>query len=92
MSDIIHELIERVKQANNDGTKLKIVGGGSKNFMGRQSEGELISTAEHSGIVSYEPIELVLTARAGTPLVEINAAPVNEPILIRQKMLSITID
>ena len=74
MSDIIHEQIERVKQANNDGTKLKIVGGGSTNFMGRQSEGELISTAEHSGIVSYEPIELVLTARAGTPLVEINAA------------------
>ena len=74
MSDISHELIERVRQASADGTKLKIIGGGSKDFMGRQSEGELLSLAEHSGIVSYEPIELVLTARAGTPLVDINAA------------------
>lgn len=72
--DISHELIEQVKQASSDATKLRIVGAGSKNFMGRQSGGQPISVAEHSGIVSYEPIELVLTARAGTPLVEINAA------------------
>ncbi|TXD97871.1 glycolate oxidase subunit GlcE [Psychrobacter frigidicola] len=73
-TDISHELIEQVKQASAYGKKLKIVGGGSKDFMGRQSEGEPISIAKHSGIVSYEPIELVLTARAGTPLIEINAA------------------
>lgn len=72
--DISHELIERVKQASNEGTKLRIIGGGSKDFMGRQPEGKAISLAQHSGIVSYEPIELVLTARAGTPLVEITAA------------------
>lgn len=74
MKDISHELIEQVKRASNDGTKLRIVGGGSKDFMGRQSKGEPISLAEHSGIVSYEPIELVLTARAGTPLTEISQA------------------
>ncbi|WP_352337364.1 glycolate oxidase subunit GlcE [Psychrobacter sp. 16-MNA-CIBAN-0192] len=74
MKDISQQLIEQVKQASNDGTKLRIVGGGSKNFMGRQIEGEPLSIAEHTGIVSYEPIELVLTARAGTPLVDINAA------------------
>lgn len=72
--DISHELIERVKQASTDGIALKIVGGGSKDFMGRQTEGEPVNLAEHSGIVSYEPIELVLTARAGTPLVDINSA------------------
>ena len=74
MSDISHQLIEQVKHASAAGTKLKIIGGGSKDFMGRQSQGEALSLAGHSGIVSYEPIELVLTARAGTPLLEINAA------------------
>lgn len=74
MKDISQELIEQVRQASNGGTKLRIIGGGSKNFMGRQVEGEPLSLAEHSGIVTYEPIELVLTARAGTPLVDINAA------------------
>lgn len=75
MKDISQELIEQVKHASNNGTKLRIVGGGSKDFMGRQvEEAETLSLAEHRGIVSYEPIELVLTARAGTPLVDINAA------------------
>lgn len=72
MKDISAELIEQVKQASNDGSKLQIIGGGSKEFMGRTPEGVPLSLAEHSGIVSYEPIELVLTARAGTPLTEIN--------------------
>ncbi|GGB40656.1 glycolate oxidase subunit GlcE [Oceanisphaera marina] len=73
MKDISHELIDRVKLARTDGTKLRIVGGGSKDFMGRELEGEPLSMAEHSGILSYQPIELVLTARAGTPLVDIEA-------------------
>ncbi len=74
MSDVSAELIERVKQASSDGNKLSIVGGGSKDFMGRIATGAPLSLAEHTGIVSYEPIELVLTARAGTPLIEINNA------------------
>ena len=48
------------------------MGGGSKQFMGREPIGEPISLSEHRGIISYEPIELVLTARAGTPIHEIN--------------------
>lgn len=74
MKDISQQLIEQIQQASSQGTKLRIVGGGSKDFMGRQVEGEPLNIAEHTGIVSYEPIELVLTARAGTPLVDINAA------------------
>ena len=74
MKDISQQLIEQIKQASSQGTKLRIGGGGSKDFMGRQVEGEPLNIAEHTGIVSYEPIELVLTARAGTPLVDINAA------------------
>lgn len=74
MKDISAELIEQIKQASSEGSKLQIVGGGSKDFMGRTPEGIPLNIAEHSGIVSYEPIELVLTARAGTPLTEINNA------------------
>ncbi|MBO1519203.1 glycolate oxidase subunit GlcE [Oceanisphaera pacifica] len=73
MKDISHELIERVKLARTDGEKLRIVGGNSKHFMGRELEGEPISLTEHRGILSYQPIELVLTARAGTPLADIEA-------------------
>lgn len=74
MTDITHALIARVKQASHDGTALQIIGGGSKQFMGRESIGDPISLSEHRGIISYEPIELVLTARAGTPLHEIKDA------------------
>ena len=73
MKDLTLELIERVRQARTDSTQLQIVGGGSKAFMGREAEGEPLSLSEHSGILSYQPIELVLTARAGTPVVEIDA-------------------
>lgn len=74
MTDISQMLIERVKQANKDGTKLQIIGGGSKAFMGRTPTGEPINLSEHRGITSYEPVELVLTARAGTPLIDIHKA------------------
>ena len=74
MTDITHALIARVKQASHDGTALQIIGGCSKQFMGRESIGDPISLSEHRGIISYEPIELVLTARAGTPLHEIKDA------------------
>lgn len=74
MKDMSQQLIERVKQAGQNGTKLRIVGGGSKDFMGREAIGEPVSMAEHSGILSYQPIELVLTARAGTRLSDIKAA------------------
>lgn len=74
MTDISAQLIEQVKQAASDGTALQIIGGGSKAFMGRTPTGAPISLAEHSGIISYEPVELVLTARAGTPLSQIKDA------------------
>jgi glycolate oxidase FAD binding subunit len=68
------ELIERVKQAAADRAPLCIRGGGSKAFYGRHCEGEPLDLAGHRGIVSYEPSELVVTARAGTPLADIEAA------------------
>ncbi|NWG86385.1 MAG: glycolate oxidase subunit GlcE [Hydrogenophilaceae bacterium] len=70
-ADLTRELQERVAEAAAAGTRLAIVGGGSKAFLGRTAQGTPLNVAGHSGVVSYEPRELVLTARAGTPLREI---------------------
>lgn len=74
MSDISRELVRQIQAARANGGKLNIVGRSSKAFMGRETTGEPISVAEHCGIVSYQPVELVMTARAGTSLAEIDAA------------------
>ena len=67
------ELQDRVRAAFNDKTMLEIVGGNSKRFYGNTNthKTEIIETRIHQGIISYEPSELVITARAGTPLKEI---------------------
>jgi glycolate oxidase FAD binding subunit len=53
---------------------LRLRGGGSKDFYGGLPAGEVLDTRGHSGIVSYEPTELVVTARCGTPLAELESA------------------
>jgi glycolate oxidase FAD binding subunit len=50
---------------------LEVVGGGSKRAIGRPVRGDVLDLGALSGIVAYEPAELVLTARAATPLAEI---------------------
>jgi glycolate oxidase FAD binding subunit len=72
--DLTATLTEQIIDAASHGGALRIEGGGSKHFYGRRTEGEPLVVAEHRGIVSYEPTELVLTARAGTPLADIEAA------------------
>jgi glycolate oxidase FAD binding subunit len=73
-ADIGAQLQERVAAACAAGTPLCIVGGDSKRFYGRTPRGEVLSVAEHRGIVNYRPAELVITARAGTPLSDIEMA------------------
>jgi len=67
-------LLEQVEQALAERRALRIQGGNSKARLGRPVAGELLDTRAHRGIVSYDPTELVLTARAGTPLADIEAA------------------
>jgi glycolate oxidase FAD binding subunit len=67
-------LVERVAGACKSGQALDIRGGGSKGFYGEPPRGELLDMTDLSGISSYEPTELVVTARAGTPLAELEAA------------------
>lgn len=64
-------LLEQVNQALSTGTPLRIQGSNSKAFLGRPVAGDVLDTREHRGIVSYDPTELVITARAGTPLSEL---------------------
>lgn len=73
MNDLIHVWRERIRAAAAEGRSLHIRGGGSKDFYGRQAVGELLDTRMCSGIVNYEPSELVVTVRAGTLLAELEA-------------------
>lgn len=73
MTDISGQLQQQVADAAGRGQALEIVGGRSKAFYGRPVNGESLELAGHRGIISYEPTELVIRARAGTPLREIEA-------------------
>jgi glycolate oxidase FAD binding subunit len=71
---IIEQLSQSIRAAAATHSPLRIQGSGSKAFYGRSTQGDLLDVSAYRGIVSYEPTELVLTARAGTPLQEIEAA------------------
>jgi glycolate oxidase FAD binding subunit len=72
-SDISSDLQQQVLEAFRNGTPLSISGSGSKSFLGNPVQGQTIEVRGHRGIVEYDPRELVLTARSGTPLDEIEA-------------------
>lgn len=74
MDDLLNTFRERVLRAGRDRTPLRIRGGGSKDWYGCTPQGELLETSGYQGIVCYEPTELVITARCGTPLRDIEAA------------------
>jgi glycolate oxidase FAD binding subunit len=78
MDSSLLDLTDRVRAAHSSGQALRIRGHGSKDFLADQAPdkllGQLLDTTEHSGIVSYEPTELVVTVKAGTPLAELEAA------------------
>jgi glycolate oxidase FAD binding subunit len=69
----LNSLIDAVRQAGADGRVLRLRGGGSKDFWGQSLTGDVLDTRAYRGIVSYEPSELVVTVRCGTPLAELEA-------------------
>jgi glycolate oxidase FAD binding subunit len=71
--DLTNELAGAIKAAHDSRRPLRIFGGDTKRAYGRVVEGESFSLAGHRGIVAYDPTELVITARAGTPIAEIEA-------------------
>ncbi len=70
----LNELRERVSVAHHERRPLRLRGAGTKDFYGESVEGELLDLRPYRGIVDYEPSELVITARCGTPLSEIESA------------------
>lgn len=75
--DDSERLVAEVAHAFERRAPLRIRGGNSKAFLGRETDTaqlDTLDTRSHRGIVSYDPTELVITARAGTPLAELNAA------------------
>ncbi len=73
-NDISLRLQEAVQKAVVDKSPLNIIGGDSKSFLGCTPQGQPLMVSDNRGIINYEPTELVITARAGTPLSEIEAA------------------
>ena len=69
----LEETVARVRAAAAHGQPLRIVGGGSKDSYGQALAGEPLDVRGLAGIVDYEPSELVVTVRPGTPLAELEA-------------------
>ncbi|KQQ91879.1 glycolate oxidase subunit GlcE [Massilia sp. Leaf139] len=70
---MIEHFREQIRAAAARQQPLRIRGGGSKDWYGGALLGDILDTRGHSGVVDYEPTELVITARCGTPLAEIEA-------------------
>lgn len=73
----LQRIVDRVRAAQADATPLAIAGHGSKAFYGASLDApasDPLNLTALSGISSYEPTELVVTVRAGTPLAELEAA------------------
>ena len=71
---IVDQFAKAIHEARARKQPLRIRGGGTKDFYGEGLHGEVLDTKTYSGIVEYEPTELVITARAGTPIAEVEAA------------------
>ena len=68
------DLCDAITQAIREAEKLAITGGATKSGVGRHVENaRRLDMRSFSGIVDYDPAELVLTVRAGTPLAEVEA-------------------
>ena len=65
---------QQILAASAAGKSLRLRGGGTKDWYGQRLDGEVLDTRAYAGIIDYEPTELVITARCGTPLAEIEAA------------------
>lgn len=73
MSDPVNQFADTIRAAADAKRPLNIRGGGSKAFYGNAPSGDDLDVTAYRGIISYEPTELVITARAGTPLAEIES-------------------
>jgi len=73
MDTTLREFADRIGHAAGTGSPLRLRGGGSKDWYGQDVQGTVLDTTAYHGITDYEPTELVISARCGTPLAEIEA-------------------
>lgn len=74
MENVLQTFKERIATATASKSPLRIKGNGTKDWYGQSLQGEVLDTTAYSGIIAYDPTELVVTARAGTSLREIGKA------------------
>ncbi len=70
-ADALRTFADTIRAAAAGGKRLRIRGGGTKDFYGQALEGEILDTRAYAGVVAYDPTELVITVRGGTPLAEV---------------------
>ncbi|HEY2395598.1 MAG TPA: glycolate oxidase subunit GlcE [Rudaea sp.] len=73
MEAALAQMRDRIVAAHRAKSPLRLRGAGTKDFYGESVAGEPLDTRCHSGIIDYEPTELVITVRCGTPLSVIEA-------------------
>lgn len=66
-------IVSALKAAHDSRSPVRIRGGGSKDFYGGMLAGEVLDVSGYRGVLDYEPTELFISARGGTPLAEIEA-------------------
>jgi glycolate oxidase FAD binding subunit len=73
MESVLSDWSQKIRTSAASKRPFRLRGGGTKDFYGQEFDGEVLDTRGHSGIVAYEPSELVITARCGTKLAEIES-------------------
>ena len=81
MEQEARQIKQHVIDAIASGTSLEICAGRSKAFYGRNIDGEELDVSAYCGVVNYEPTELFITVKAGTPLKEI------KDVLVEKKQM-----
>jgi glycolate oxidase FAD binding subunit len=74
---VLQQFRAQIQEAADAEKKLQIIGGNTKFWYGDNAQGERLNTTAYSGIIEYQPAELVITAKAGTPMIEIEQALAN---------------
>ena len=77
--DIEADLTSQIVAVAATGGEIEIIGGGSKRFYGESFEALPVDVSGHSGIIDYDPAELVITLRAGCKLSDVEAPEIHDP-------------
>ena len=85
----LDDLVSAIQAAHASQTQLRIRGAGSKDFYGGMLAGEVLDVAGYRGIVAYEPTELYVTAKCGTPLAELEAVLAEKGQMLPARVLAL---